>query len=266
MADDDDRTPLRLGGMALRNGLFVHGPTHWAAAVRDDRGVLRVASGRKAVARYERLIARLPVARGVVKLAEMLAILPRLKRELPEAQLAFESPSLVFTTAATTAIVAGARRSKLSPLATETIAGALSLLPALITLRSGALARYHGAEHKTIGAYESGGSAEAAPKEHDRCGSHLVGPLLGSSLLGNVLASRAPEHARNPARLAAGLASAGVAVEVFGWMTRHGSNPAARLLASPGTALQRAIGTREPSESELEVAGAALGRLLDLEG
>ena len=27
---------LRLGGMALRNGLLVHGPTHWAAAVRDD--------------------------------------------------------------------------------------------------------------------------------------------------------------------------------------------------------------------------------------
>ena len=30
----DDK--LRLGGMALRNGLLVHGPTHWAAAVRDD--------------------------------------------------------------------------------------------------------------------------------------------------------------------------------------------------------------------------------------
>ena len=34
---DDQRTQddkLRLGGMALRNGLLVHGPTHWAAAVR----------------------------------------------------------------------------------------------------------------------------------------------------------------------------------------------------------------------------------------
>ncbi|MDQ1741487.1 MAG: hypothetical protein QOE53_3139, partial [Pseudonocardiales bacterium] len=28
---------LRLGGMALRNGLLVHGPTHWAAAVRNAR-------------------------------------------------------------------------------------------------------------------------------------------------------------------------------------------------------------------------------------
>ena len=38
---------LRLGGMALRNGLLVHGPTHWAAAVRDDEGEIQVASGRK---------------------------------------------------------------------------------------------------------------------------------------------------------------------------------------------------------------------------
>ena len=38
---------LRLGGMALRNGLLVHGPTHWAAAVRDDAGEIQVASGRK---------------------------------------------------------------------------------------------------------------------------------------------------------------------------------------------------------------------------
>ena len=33
--------------MALRNGLLVHGPTHWAAAVRTDAGAIEVASGRK---------------------------------------------------------------------------------------------------------------------------------------------------------------------------------------------------------------------------
>ena len=37
---------LRLGGMALRNGLLVHGPTHWAAAVRAGDGAIKVASGR----------------------------------------------------------------------------------------------------------------------------------------------------------------------------------------------------------------------------
>ena len=38
---------LRLGGMALGNGLLVHGPTHWAAAVRTREGAIKVASGRK---------------------------------------------------------------------------------------------------------------------------------------------------------------------------------------------------------------------------
>ena len=41
--EPDDK--LRLGGMALRNGLLVHGPSHWAAAVRGRDGELRVASG-----------------------------------------------------------------------------------------------------------------------------------------------------------------------------------------------------------------------------
>ena len=38
---------LRLGGMALANGLLVHGPTSWAAAVRRRDGGIAVASGRK---------------------------------------------------------------------------------------------------------------------------------------------------------------------------------------------------------------------------
>ena len=44
-----DAERLRLGGMALRNGLLIHGPTHWAAAVRDrdggDPGRLRAQAG-----------------------------------------------------------------------------------------------------------------------------------------------------------------------------------------------------------------------------
>lgn len=40
-----EETKLRLGGMALRNGLLVHGPTHWAAAIRNPDGEIEVASG-----------------------------------------------------------------------------------------------------------------------------------------------------------------------------------------------------------------------------
>jgi uncharacterized protein YqhQ len=260
MATPDE--PLRLGGMALQNGLLVHGPTHWAAAVRDGDGEIRVASGRKGGGDG---LGRVPVLRGVAKLAEAVALLPRVRRSLPEARLAFESPTVVALTAGSAAVTGLARRSRLSAGTVEGIASVLALLPALGSLRSQSLARYHGAEHKVIGAYEHGGDADAAPKEHERCGSHLVGPLIATTVLGNLLASRAPEDRRSPARLAASLASSGVAVEVFGWMVRNRTNPVARLLAVPGTTLQRAIGTREPRPEELDVANAALARLLELE-
>ena len=79
---------LRLGGMALANGLLVHGPTHWAAAVRGRDGELRTASGPKP--RLRRLD-RVPGARGVVRLAEAMAVIPLARRALPEARLPFES-------------------------------------------------------------------------------------------------------------------------------------------------------------------------------
>ena len=70
---------LRLGGMALRNGLLVHGPTHWAAAVRTDDGELKVASGRKPDL-GAKSAEKIPGVRGVVKLAEAMAVMFASKR------------------------------------------------------------------------------------------------------------------------------------------------------------------------------------------
>jgi len=66
---------IRLGGMALRNGLLVHGPTHWAAAVRTPDGQVKVASGRKPEL-STRSVGRVPGVRGVAKLAEAFALIP----------------------------------------------------------------------------------------------------------------------------------------------------------------------------------------------
>src|SRR5215213_7916092 len=77
---------LRLGGMALRNGLLVHGPTHWAAAVRARDGSVKVASGRKPDFGSQ-ATERVPGLRGLTKLAEAFAVIPLVKRGLPEARL-----------------------------------------------------------------------------------------------------------------------------------------------------------------------------------
>ena len=73
---------LRLGGMALRNGLLIHGPTHWAAAVRDGDGEIEVASERKPEL-APGLVAKLPGLRGPIKLAEAIAVLPLVRRRMP---------------------------------------------------------------------------------------------------------------------------------------------------------------------------------------
>lgn len=252
---------IRLGGMALSNGVVVHGPTAWAAAVRTGDGGIKVVSARKRV-----LAPRVqqPFLRGPLRLLEGFAFLPELKRRLPEARLPFERPAVLAATAASAATVQIVRRSpNLGEAAREVLAGALSLTPALMALRGGELASYHGAEHVTIGTYEHD---EPRAREHERCGSHLIGPLLAASGAANALAARAPAHLRGPARVAGAVGAVGAAVEVFGWMTRNPKHPLSRALARPGHELQHRVATAEPSPAQLEVAEAALAACLELEG
>ena len=263
---------LRLGGMALRNGLLVHGPTHWAAAVRTDAGGLKVASGRKPDL-GGKASERLPGIRGVVKLAEAMAVIPLVKRALPEARLPMQD---VRTLGAMGAAAlggqairsAGSRGTGGSGNRTagrEAAVALVSLAPALLALRSGDLAAYHGVEHKAIAGYEEDADAAAADKEHDRCGSHLVAPMLTAAAVGNVAMRRA--GLRGPAAEAAvGLGSAAVAVEVFAWGERHPDSALTRMLRRPGFEIQRVIGTREPTAEQLEVGKAALAEILRVEG
>ncbi len=250
---------VRLGGMALSNGVLVHGPTSWACAIRTSDGELKVAAERK------RLIGssvRSPLLRGPARLAEAFAFLPRLKRRLPEARLPFERPIVIGSTLASVVVLQRVRRSGLGDATKEVLAGLISVAPALLALRGDGLAAYHGAEHIAIGSYEHG---ELRAREHERCGSHLVGPLLVTTAAGNVVVARAPESLRGPARLAVGVASIAAATELFSWMQRHPEQPLARALARPGYELQHRLATAEPTPEQLEVAEAALAACLELE-
>ena len=153
-------------------------------------------------------------------------------------------------------------RTRLSPLTQESLAALLALGPAVVALRGTALAEYHGAEHISIGSYEHG---EPRTREHERCGSHMIGPLLATTAVGSALAARAPRHLRPAARVAAGLGSVAAAVEVFSWMVANERHPVARALARPGHELQQRLVTAEPTPEQLEVANAALQACLALE-
>src|SRR5438067_186499 len=214
---------IRLGGMALSNGVLVHGPTAWACAIRTNEGALKFASARK---RFPASRVRSPFLRGPARLAEVFTLLPAVRRRLPEARLPFERPGVLAATLASAVVVRTIRDStRIGPVAQELLAGLLALAPATISLRGTSLAAYHGAEHMSIGAYEHG---EHRPKEHERCGSHLVGPLIGTSVVGAALAARAPEHLRRPARLAASVGALAASTEIFGWMARNPDSPVSR--------------------------------------
>jgi uncharacterized protein YqhQ len=252
--------PVRLGGMALQNGVLVHGPSAWACAVRSDDGELKVVARHK---RFRAANVRNRLLSGPARLVEAVALLPQVKRALPEAKLPFERGRVAASMLGSTLLVHGLRSSSLRPAARELLGGVLSLAPAALALRGGDLAAYHGAEHVSIGSYEHG---EERPKEHERCGSHLVGPMLLTTALANAAADRAPAgNARHAAKLAGTVGALAATMEIFGWMTRNPSHPLARALAKPGHELQHRLGTREPSPDQLEVAEAALRACLELE-
>lgn len=253
----------RLAGMALRNGVLVIGPTHWAAAVRDDEGnIVKTSQKRPTVGGG---IDAYPALRGPVRLVEMLLVLPAMRQALPQARLAFESAEVATSTLVGSLAARLLRARYGSGPVAELASSATGLAVMLATMRGGEIAQYHGAEHKAIGGYELDIPAREASKEHDRCGTHLAVPLV----LANAVAAEGARlllPGRPATSRALGLA-AGVALATeFARSTQRQADTAlSRLSCRIGTGLQSIASTSEPTDEQLEVADAALQALLEAE-
>jgi len=252
--------------MALRNGLLIHGPTHWAAAVRTADGEVRVASARKPELAPQ-LAGKLPGLRGPLKLLEAMAVLPLVRRRLPAARLPFEDRRVLLTIATTLLATSLLRRRLRGSALRETAVQIIGAAPAVVALTDRDLAAYHGVEHKAIAAYEQGIEDPATvPKEHDRCGSNLIAPMMLLSVGGTVMLERLVERPSPAARAAVGLGGASLAVEMFAWSDRHHGAPLAEAFHTPGREIQRRLATKEPTPEQLQVGVAALAEILRVEG
>ena len=252
--------------MALRNGLLIHGPTHWAAAVRDNDGQVVVASERKPEL-APKPAQRVPWLRGPLKLAEAMAVLPIVRRRMPDARLPFEDRRVLVAIGLTLVATATLRRRMAGGALREGLVQALGAAPAVIALSDRDLAAYHGVEHKAIAAYEQGVEDPATvPKEHDRCGSNLIAPMMLLSAAGTVVLERLVERPSPPARAAVGLGGASLAVEMFAWSDRNHGAPLAEAFHTPGREIQRRLATKEPTPEQLQVGVAALAEILRVEG
>lgn len=117
---------------------------------------------------------------------------------------------------------------------------------------------YHGAEHKTINAFEAG--AELTPEvvarypiEHPRCGTAFLLTLVLLSILVFTLLGPLPIVWRLVSRVVLIPVLAGVAVEYIRWTAKHLNNPVVQWMIKPNLALQR-LTTRNPDLDQLEVA------------
>lgn len=128
---------------------------------------------------------------------------------------------------------------------------------------------YHGAEHKTINAYEAGADLTPAnvarfPLEHPRCGTAFLLTVVIISILIYSLLPPMGLGLRMLSRVVLLPVIAGIAYEFLRFSAAHQSNAFIRLLTKPNLALQR-LTTAEPDESMLAVAIVAFERMMAFE-
>jgi uncharacterized protein YqhQ len=128
---------------------------------------------------------------------------------------------------------------------------------------------YHGAEHKTINAYEAGApltpeSVARFSLQHPRCGTAFLLTVVVISILFFSLFPPLSLPLRLLSRLILLPVVAGIAYEIIRFTGKHQKNPLIRLIIKPNLALQR-LTTREPDEGMLAVAIAALQQVLAFE-
>lgn len=130
---------------------------------------------------------------------------------------------------------------------------------------------YHGAEHKTVNAYEAGSPLDIASVRsfstaHPRCGTGFLLVVMVVAILVFSLLGRPPMLLRIASRVLLIPVVAGLAYEFIRFTARHYQRSRlVRLLIAPSLALQ-SLTTREPDDAMLEVALTALRQVLVGEG
>ena len=130
--------------------------------------------------------------------------------------------------------------------------------------------QYHGAEHKTIYTYESeqpltAGNARGMSRLHPRCGTSFLLLVVVVSILLYSLLPPLTMIQRLLSRIVLLPVIAGIAYELIFLAGKKLDNPLVAAISWPGMQLQR-LTTREPDEGQLEVAIAALTRVLQDDG
>ena len=269
------------GGQALPEGVMIRGAAHWAVAVRKPAGDLFVVSHdiRSISARHP-LWAK-PLLRGTVVLGQSVAIGVRAlmiatnhstdeEVELTSRQVgvALALAGVLFIGVfilGPTALFAWVQRSFGGGVLVNAGEGVfrVGLFVGYLWLigRTKSIHRvfeYHGAEHKTIAAFEHGEPLEPAavdrfPKEHVRCGTNFLIIVMIVTILLFTFVNTPGILWRLLSRLIAIPVIAGVSYEALRLGARFPGSAIMRAIMAPGIWLQK-ITTKEPDHRQIEVA------------
>lgn len=247
---------FKIGGMATLNGVILQSKNFWAHALRKKDGKIDVFTGKTvSITNKYPWIRKIPILRGLAFLVDAVinAILRSSGNKL--------SSRMIFLIALTSLVLVGIAVQD-TPSNVSRVYALSQVLPLpvfFILIRATTLSAYHGAEHKTISAFEKYGQPTIAeiknsPRIHVRCGTNLAVPLMfvfgASAWYGWGLFSQ--------------MILMSTAIEVFRFVTRNPLRLFAKLYLSGGLLLQR-ITTKEPSVDQMTVAKVALDNLLKLE-
>lgn len=285
------------GGQAVLEGVMMRGRKRMAVAVRAPNGQIVVHEEPLTAAIYTHKWGQWPFVRGVAMLWDALGLGMRALlwsadiavKEEGQEEVQFTGP-VAWTTVALSLAIAVGVFFLLPTVAARFLAplGAAALAVSLVegVIRLGLFLAYlwavgflpdirrvfacHGAEHKTINAYEAG--ADLSPRSvarfstsHTRCGTSFLLSVMVISIF-----VFAPFHFNNMLlRLASRLVLipvvAGIAYEFMRFTAARTDRPWVRAIITPGLQLQR-LTTREPDEGMLECAIASLAPVLAADG
>jgi uncharacterized protein YqhQ len=280
------------GGQALIEGVLMRGGSYVAAAFRSPTGEIIVQS-EKLSGIYLSRIKNIPFLRGLVILWDALGLGIRYLTASANIQTGedekIEGPALYLTLGFSLGFAVllfflapagigylGERFLGMTSWWSNFAEGIIRLLIVVLYIwgigRMAEIRRvfqYHGAEHKTINAFEAGveltpENVMKFPLEHPRCGTAFLLTLIIFSILLFSALGPLPIALRLASRVVLLPALAMVAYEYIRFTARRLDSPIVRLLTRPNLALQR-LTTVEPDPAIVEVSIAAFNHMYAME-
>jgi len=293
--------PLKLptyGGQAVIEGVMMRGKKQLAVAVRNPKGEIVLHTEQLPRRLYDSPISNFPFLRGLILLWDMLVL--GMKTLMFSANVSLDTDdeeekveisggamdallgiSLAFGIGLFFVVplllahvlgrsVHGSFQSSLleGVIRIALFVGYLALMGRLPDIRRTFM--YHGAEHKTINAFEAGMALEPIEVQrtstiHPRCGTTLLLFVLVIAIFVFAAIGTPPLPIRVLSRIVCVPLIAAICYEWIRFAAKHIENPLMRAFMTPAMALQR-LTTREPTLDQLEVSVAALRSVIAAEG